>query len=332
MDRGNEETVTSEDRSDLKAANITVGILTYIPFLKGFYRFGLDVLKLSLWSLFENTKVPYQLMIFDNGSCPEVIGYLRDLQREGKIEKLFLSDKNIGKVGAWNVIFGASTSEYVAYADSDVYYQPHWLEKQIEIMETYPKVGTVTGQPRRRRSTFSESSYELVKEIPGADVQIGKYIPEAWIYEHVRSLGKLETLESELARDDYRISLHGVTSFITAQHYQFVIRKDVIHQFLPFPFDGPMGADVAQLDHAIDDASLLRLATEDRLVLHIGNHLDREFLDQLGLNLEKLPIEASLRDEGQSGSRLLLDFPPVRKLLLGIYGAIFRLYYESRIY
>ena len=76
--------------------SVSVAILAYVPFLQGFHRYGLDVLKLSIHSLLRNTNLPYELMIFDNGSCDEVVSFLRGLQAEGKIDYLYLSDKNIG--------------------------------------------------------------------------------------------------------------------------------------------------------------------------------------------------------------------------------------------
>ena len=271
-----------------EASPVTVAILTYIPFLSGFHRNNLDVLKLSLYSLLRHTNHPFSLMVFDNGSCDEVVSFLRGLQVGGKIDYLFLSDKNIGKVGAWNVIFGSAQSEYIAYADSDVYYKPGWLRKHIEVFECFPNVGTVTGQPRRRRSTFSENSLRIAREIPDLDVQIGKYIPESWTMEHLRSLGKLETLSEDLERDDYLLTYKGVSAYITAQHHQFVVRREVVQNFLPFPFDRPMGADVARFDHAIDGSNLLRLAVADRVILNLSNRPDEELLVNIELPEEEI--------------------------------------------
>jgi hypothetical protein len=58
------------------------------------------VLKVCLGSIWENTDVPYDLLVFDNASCPEVCAFLSDTYRKGKIQYLVLSDKNIGKGGA----------------------------------------------------------------------------------------------------------------------------------------------------------------------------------------------------------------------------------------
>lgn len=87
-----------------KPQRITVAILNYIPMLSGFYANMLEVLKACLGSIWANTDLPYDLMVFDNGSCREVTDALVQMQREGKIQYLILSEKNLGKGGAWNLM------------------------------------------------------------------------------------------------------------------------------------------------------------------------------------------------------------------------------------
>ena len=51
---------------------ITVAVVTYLPFLAGYFTEGLPVLQLCLESLRRNTAEAFDLMVFDNGSAPEV--------------------------------------------------------------------------------------------------------------------------------------------------------------------------------------------------------------------------------------------------------------------
>ena len=55
---------------------VTVAIITYIPFLSGYYAESLEVLKSCLSSISQNTPQPYDLLVFDNASCLEVQKYL----------------------------------------------------------------------------------------------------------------------------------------------------------------------------------------------------------------------------------------------------------------
>ncbi len=118
-----------------KPARITVAVLNYIPFLSGFYAEMLDVLKASLGNIWTNTDPPYDLMVFDNGSCEEVRQYLSDSYEQGRIQYLLLSSRNLGKGGAWNQIFGGAPGEIIAYADNDCYFYPGWLSQSMQILE-----------------------------------------------------------------------------------------------------------------------------------------------------------------------------------------------------
>ena len=132
-----------------KPARITVAVLNYIPFLSGFYAEMLDVLKVCLESIRQNTDLPYDLLVFDNGSCAEVRQYLLDEHEDGRIQYLILSEKNLGKGGAWNMILAGAPGEIIAYTDSDCLFPPGWLSRSVQILETYPNVGMVTARPFR---------------------------------------------------------------------------------------------------------------------------------------------------------------------------------------
>ena len=92
-------------------------------------------------------------MVFDNGSCRETQDYLRGLQEQGQIQYLVLSDKNLGKGGAWNILLSGAPGEIIAYTDSDAYFYPGWLSRSVQLLETYPRVGMVTARPFRQNET-----------------------------------------------------------------------------------------------------------------------------------------------------------------------------------
>ena len=126
---------------------LTVTTVIYIPMLSGYWQEGFAVLKLFFQSLRDNTSEPYDLMVFDNGSCQEVQDYLLDLHRNGQIQYLTLSAYNLRKFGALNYLLMTAPGEFVAYADSDVYFLPGWWEKSLEALEIFPEVGKVTALP-----------------------------------------------------------------------------------------------------------------------------------------------------------------------------------------
>ena len=307
-----------------KPARITVAVLNYIPFLSGFYAETLEVLKVCLESIRQSADLPFDLMVFDNGSCEEARQYLLDEHQAGRIQFLILSEKNLGKGGAWNVILAGAPGEIIAYTDSDAYFYKGWLSRSVQILETYPKVGMVTARPFRTNKEFYSSTIAWGQSTPGLTMETGTLIPFEVFREFDLSLGQSEEeiRQHYDTSQDVRLVYAGVPAIAGASHWQFVAYKAVLQNFLPFTMDRPMG-QVRQLDQRMNDAGYLRLMVTDPLAMNMSN------------TLRNAPgIAGPLVGKQTAGKKKitratgLLDLPPIRRSLLIIYDAIFRWYYD----
>ena len=298
---------------------ITVALLNYIPFLSGFYAETLDVLKVSLESMRKDAGLPFDLMIFDNGSCEEVRNFLIQEKEEGRIQYLILSEKNMGKGGAWNVMLAGAPGEIIAYTDSDVLFSPNWLSRSVELLETFPNVGMVTARPYRTSPELYTSTLEWAKK--NATLDEGQFIPWETFLEFNLSLGQTEEENVKVYAEtsDWRIQYKGVTALAGASHWQFTAYKTTLQQFLPFDMDKPMG-QVRQLDKRMNEAGLLRLMVSDPLAMNMSNTLGY-LRGELGANKGK-----SKKTKG--GARRLLELSPIKKILLAVYNKIFSWYYS----
>jgi len=295
-----------------KPQRITAAMLTYIPFLSGFYEETLDVLKVSLDSMRKDAGLPFDLLVFDNGSCPEARDYLIREKEEGRIQYLILSEKNVGKGGAWNVILAGAPGEIIAYADSDVLFSPNWLSRSVEILETFQNVGMVTARPFRTPPEFYTATLDWARE--NAALEEGQFIPWETFLEFNLSLGQTEEENVKVYQEtrDWRLVYKDVPALAGASHWQFTAYKSTLQQFLPFDMSRPMG-QVRQLDQRMNDAGLLRLMVSDPLAMNMSN--------TLGYLRGELGKKQS--PERPSFSKRMLEIAPVKKVLLAAYNKIY---------
>jgi len=263
---------------DLSTAQaVTVTTITHIPMLEGYWEHSLEVLRLFFGSLGANTQTPFDLVVFDNASCREVTDYLGKLKEEGLIQFLILSDRNFRKLGALDILLRVAPGEFVAYADSDVYFLPGWLEHSLEVMSAFPQAGMVSALPTVDKvEKFLGSTLEGIASDPKVAVERGaSLVPAAFIRAHQFSLGKDPAPLLSAERTDTQITRDGVKAFLSAQDFQFLTRRKVIERVLPLAAEAeglnydPIYSPV--FEAKVDKAGYWRLSTADYLVHHMGN-------------------------------------------------------------
>lgn len=88
-------------------------------------------------SVMAQTYINWEMIIVDDASqdtSREKMIYLS--HNESRIKTIFL-DKNIGAAQARNIAIRKATGKYIAFLDSDDFWEPHKLEKQVSFMSKH---------------------------------------------------------------------------------------------------------------------------------------------------------------------------------------------------
>lgn len=333
--------------SAYQPARVSICVLTYIPDESGYFEHRLQVIKLVFASLRAHTTLPFDLLVFDNGSCPALVEYLQTLQDKGEIDYLLLSRENIGKIGALRLLFQAAPGEVIAYCDDDILFYPGWLEAHLQILDHFPNAGMVSGVPVRNAARHARTSLDALAANPaaGLSAQFERCIPDAWESDWAASTGRDPQVHLAATKDDLDLVFTrqnpdgaGIKAIASANHFQFVALRARLLQALPAGWSGKLMGAMIELDEAVDRLGYLRLSTSERYVRHMGNTISPETLQETitmdliqGEDLAEMQTAASSSQTGKSSRKKrhwLLRFPGSRRLLSAIYHRLFEILYR----
>lgn len=329
-------------KDDQKRQRITVTTVVHIPVLEDYWAQGLDVLKLCLRSLLENTGHAFDLMVLDNGSCEEVRHYLLELQRAGDIAYLIFSRCNLRKLGAMNLLLASAPGEIISFTDSDVYFRPGWLDATLEIMEAFPRAGMVSALPTADKAKdYIDRTLDGIEKDPTVEIETGSdLIPERYIDAHAISLGQTpqQYKTSRLTeRCDIRISRNGVSAYVSAQDFQFTTRRDIARAMLPLVVTRPEeyydGVYSPLFEKRVNEAGHWRLSTVGYYAHHLGNTSPKPGeLDWVfdGKELSDALTQAPPTQDHASRSHRLLQNRYVRKMLKRINTMTYSMLYGKK--
>ena len=126
-------------------------------------------------SVLKQTLRPLEVIVVDDHSDFDVKQYLNHFYKNNII-KVIINPKNFGAAKSRNIGVGRANSEYVAFLDSDDYWNPVKLEKQMEIAKAHPDAGLIYCDQWivDKTKTIHESHKKLI------DRDIWNYLLQGW--------------------------------------------------------------------------------------------------------------------------------------------------------
>ena len=318
---------------DFKPARTTVAVLVYAPHEAGYFEHRLAVTRMTIESILQNTREPFDLLVFDNGSMPEMVAYLKGLYRGGKIDYLILAKKNVGKLNALQIIFNTAPGEFVAYTDDDVFHLPGWLGEHLKVIDTFPNVGAVTGFYIRQRVAMSSDSTLAFVNQPEIETKRGLLMPHKWEEEYMVNSGRnQERYDSEVAGiEDIIVKYKGLEAWVSAHHFQMVCPKTVVQEvlgeMLPEGWSEDVMGRMVEMDDRMDAKGYLRFCTRRQTVRLMGNAISEEVAALA--KASGLDVQAASVSQNKDGlmSRLV-NVRGVRSLLQRVVNWIYKLLNE----
>lgn len=249
----------------------------YLPNLEGYYKEGLEILKLCLESIYLTVHDKTYVSVVNNGSCEEVKVFLDELLKLDKIQEV-IHTSAIGKINAIAKGLAGHNFDLVTITDADVLFTNGWQKAVYEIYEAFPKAGAVGTTPnplainRYTENIFFDNFFNQnfkfysLKEKTGNDID---FFFKSIGWKGVKS--NLHTLKS------FALSIKGIKATIGTGHFSATYKSCLLNKF----YNRNVVLDKISSDSDKDYLDLpsikkghWRLATFENFTYHMGNHIE----------------------------------------------------------
>jgi len=102
---------------------------------------ALDYTRKCVSSLLEHTDPRHELIFVDNGSAPDTLDYLTQLEADHAQVKVIRNGTNLGFAGGNNVGLAAATGDYLCLLNSDTVVTAGWLDRLMQPLVDDPRLG-----------------------------------------------------------------------------------------------------------------------------------------------------------------------------------------------
>ncbi len=113
-------------------------------------------IKRALDSVRAQTYTNLEVIIVDDGSTDDTLSRIQKLYGDADWLTYIINDENQGAAASRNIGVDYAKGEYIAFQDSDDYWFPEKLERQMRLMDEHPEAGMVYCCMERRLGNVSD--------------------------------------------------------------------------------------------------------------------------------------------------------------------------------
>jgi hypothetical protein len=254
-------------------------IPVYIPNFEGYFKDGLNILKLCLESVFNTTHSRTFITVVNNGSCQEVKSYLDQLFNKNYIHEV-IHTQNIGKLNAILKGIAGNKIELVTISDADVLFLKHWQTETSNIFRVIPKVGVVGLVPQFKN--YETNSGSLIfdnffnKKLKFYRVQN----PDAMVcfYE---SIGWDKNYNHDYLKYALGLEFNETKVIVGSGHFVATYKKQALQEIKTY-LNYKLGGDSeSYLDSLPLKYGYWRVTTFDNFAYHLGNTFEDWMTDNV---------------------------------------------------
>jgi len=246
-------------------------IPVYIPNLRGYYTESFKVLKNCIFSLQKTVSYKTFISIVNNGSCGEILQYLNEQLRAGRINEI-VHTHNIGKLNAIIKGMAGHNIPLVTIADADILFKQDWQTETITVFNNFPKSGVVGLIPQFKMFT-SHSSNLIFDSFWNSQLKFSKVKDKEALVRFYDSIGWDDNYNKDYLSRQLTISSNSHKSIVGSGHAVATYKREIFTKLLSKTSKYKLGGDSETqfLDISVLKLDGWRLTTEKNYAFHMGN-------------------------------------------------------------
>ncbi len=243
----------------------------YLPELKGYYKEGLDILKLCLESIYLTTHKETFISVVNNGSCAEVKAYLDQCLEKNKIHEV-IHTSAIGKINAIAKGLSGHDFDLVTITDADVLFTNGWQKAVYEIYENFPKAGMVGTTPNTKMLKYYTENVHF-DNLMNSNFKFRKVINPKEMLAFGESINKVFMFKSVHLENILSLKKDNIIAVIGSGHFTGTYKASLLSTLKSSYITSKLLAtsDKLMLDKPSVKYGHWRLCTYDNYTFHLGN-------------------------------------------------------------
>lgn len=261
-------------------------IPVHLPNEEGYFKDGLQILKLCLESLIITTHNKTFITVVCNDCSVKVKEYISFLYIQNNIHEIIFTN-GIGKINAVLKGLAGQNCPLVTISDADVLFLNGWQAATYDIFEAFPKAGAVCTTPSSKVLKQSTANIFFDYFFSGKMVMEPVLNPDA-MRKFAESIGNENFYKNIHLQYNLVITRNNCKAVVGAGHFVATYKRVIFKNPKAMYSMSKMGKDLKEyFDEPVLNHGYYRLSTIDNFTYHLGN-VKEEWMDEIFKSLKRI--------------------------------------------